>query len=300
MTPFVLAHLSDLHLAPLPTPRLLELAGKRALGFVNWRRNRHAIHRVEVVAQIVKDIKAHAPDHIAVTGDLVNIALPGEFPPARVWLEGLGDPGDVTLVPGNHDAYVRRTADHSEIHWGAYMRGDAAPGSAPASGFPFVRRRGPVALIGLSSAVPSLPLMAIGRLGSEQLRRLAEALHRLRDEAFRVVLIHHPPQSKDSDYLKRLVDGPALRAVIAEHGAELLIHGHDHVHSLAWIAAPGTRVPVVGVPSASAAFGRHNPAGYNLYRITGAPGAWQCEAISRGLIDGESVGERGRAVVVGG
>ena len=42
---FVLAHLSDPHLGPVPTPRLAELAGKRALGFLNWHRKRRAIHR---------------------------------------------------------------------------------------------------------------------------------------------------------------------------------------------------------------------------------------------------------------
>ena len=104
---FVLAHLSDPHLAPLPTPRPRELAGKRLLGYVNWRRNRHKVHRTEQVDMLVRDLKSRAPDHVAVTGDLVNIALEAEFAQARAWLHGLGSPHDVTLVPGNHDAYVR-------------------------------------------------------------------------------------------------------------------------------------------------------------------------------------------------
>ena len=57
---FVLAHLSDPHLAPLPQPRLAELIGKRATGFVNWRRKREAIHRPEVLARIVADLKAQS------------------------------------------------------------------------------------------------------------------------------------------------------------------------------------------------------------------------------------------------
>ncbi len=41
---FVLAHLSDPHLGPLPRARMRELASKRMLGFVNWRRGRmHAL-----------------------------------------------------------------------------------------------------------------------------------------------------------------------------------------------------------------------------------------------------------------
>ena len=163
---FVLAHVSDPHIAPLPQVRLSELIGKRATGFVNWRRKREAIHRPEVLARIVADLKAQAPDHIAVTGDLVNLALPGEYQPARAWLDALGSPADVTLVPGNHDAYVRSGVAASLAHWGDFMRGDEA-----AAGFPFLRRRGPLALIGVSTSVPSLPLMATGRRGAHKFRR---------------------------------------------------------------------------------------------------------------------------------
>src|SRR6202045_4795371 len=123
---FVLAHLSDPHLAPLPQPRWPELMGKRMNGFLHWRRNRHRIHRTGVLAHVVSDLKANAPDHIAVTGDLVNISLAGEYAPARAFLESLGPPEDVTLVPGNHDAYVRGVTRHLRSQWGDYMRGDDA------------------------------------------------------------------------------------------------------------------------------------------------------------------------------
>ena len=122
---FVLAHLSDPHLGPLPKARLLELAGKRATGFLHWRRTRRLIHRGDVLARLVADVKAQAPDHLAVTGDLVNISLAGEYPPARTWLESLGSSRHVTLVPGNHDAYVRSAAAHPQLHWGgvSFRRG---------------------------------------------------------------------------------------------------------------------------------------------------------------------------------
>ena len=67
-----------------------------------------------------------------------------------------------------------------------------------------------------------------------------------------------------------------LKGIIATHGAELLIHGHDHVHMLNWLDGPnGTKVPAVGVPSASAVPGADkDAAAYHLYRIDGRPGAW--------------------------
>src|SRR5262245_25012223 len=165
---FVLAHVSDPHLGPVPTPRLAELVGKRGLGFINWHRRRR-LHRPDVLDALVADLAAAAPDHIAVTGDLVNIALDGEFGAARQWLAGLGSPHDVTVVPGNHDAYVRAAIGFAGRHWDAFMRGDASSPLAPTARFPFVRRRGPVALIGLSTAVPTAPFMATGRLGADQL-----------------------------------------------------------------------------------------------------------------------------------
>jgi 3',5'-cyclic AMP phosphodiesterase CpdA len=293
---FVLAHLSDPHLGPLPKPRLSELIGKRATGFLNWQRKRRFVHRSDMLARIVADLAAQGPDHIAVTGDLVNIALAAEYAPARAWLERLGRPADVTLVPGNHDAYARRTARHPQLHWGDYMRGDDG------DGFPCLRRRGPLALIGLSSAVPTAPLMATGRLGHEQLQGLAALLDQCANEGlFRVVLIHHPPSSDRSRHFKRLVDGAALRDTLARYGAELVIHGHDHVRSLSFVDGPHQRIPVVGVPSASELPpGKHDAAGYNLYRIDGSAGRWRTEVVSRGISpDAANVVEIKRTVLSG-
>jgi 3',5'-cyclic AMP phosphodiesterase CpdA len=283
----VLAHLSDVHL-PLPRARWTQLIGKRATGYVNWQRKRRLIHRADVLACIVADLKAQAPDHIAVTGDLVNISLPGEYAPARAFLAALGGPADVTLVPGNHDAYVRGAEPRQ--HWGDYMRGDGESACA----FPFLRRRDGVALIGLSTAVPTAPFMATGRLGDGQTAALAELLARTAD-AFRVVLIHHPPLSKPGRHIKRLIDGGELRAVLARHGAELVLHGHDHERALTMLDGPQRPIPVVGVPSASEAPpGEHDPAGYNLYRIDAA--ARRCEMIVRGLT-ADGVVERERRML---
>ena len=284
---FVLAHLSDPHLGPLPVPiNSLELFSKRGLGYLNWLRKRRRIHRPEVLAAVVADLKAQSPSHIAVTGDLINLSLTKEFAAGRAWLDRLGQPADVTFVPGNHDAYVRAASGHAQRDWGDFMRGD---GGEP---FPFVRRRGPVALIGLSTSLPTLPLAATGRLHGDQLARLGDILASLaRENLFRIVLIHHPPIA-GANYFRRLLDAAALRNVLRQYGAELLLHGHHHEASLVWLEGPGARIPSYGVPSASGAPGHHDdPAAYNLYEIGGEPGAWRCTAIARGLIPDGGVAE---------
>src|SRR3954465_472056 len=294
---FTLAHLSDPHLGPIPTPRLRELINKRGLGIINWYRKRHRHHHADVLAAIVADMKAQSPDHIAVTGDLVNVSLDVEFANATRWLDTLGTPKDVTLVPGNHDAYIRRASGWAAQHWGEFMRGD--DGAA----FPFVRRRGPIAFIGLTSSLPTGPFMATGRVGGEQLARLAEILIALaREPLFRVVLIHHPPIPNPRHYMKRLIDGAMFRALLAEHGAELVLHGHNHDQQLMWLDGPkGRRISAVGVPSASAIVSTHDdPAAYNLYHIGGEPGAWQCEMTVRGFTFGrEGITELKREKLIG-
>jgi 3',5'-cyclic AMP phosphodiesterase CpdA len=277
---FTLAHLSDPHLAPLPQPRVAELIGKRITGYLNWQRKRRFIHDPAVLSAIIADMKRQAPDHIAVTGDIANIATAAEFPRGREWLERLGEPRNVTFVPGNHDIYAPGAAVLAVRQWGAHMADDSG-----VARFPFVRRRGNVALIGLCSGVPTAPFLATGRLGTEQVVALAGTLDALGNEGlFRIVLIHHPPVSQAKRH-KRLLDASALTRVIAEHGAELLLHGHDHRHMINWLGGPnGNGVPTVGVPSASAAPGKDkDAAAYNLYAIDGAPGAWTCEVTSRGI-----------------
>lgn len=286
MAPFTLAHLSDPHLPPLPKPQLIELAGKRVLGYVNWTRNRHKYQRREVLDALVADMKAQVPDHIAVTGDLVNLALEAEFAPARAWLEGVGPPDRVTTIPGNHDAYVRATSHRFGETFAPYLADDDGK-----IGFPSVRRRGPLALISLSTAVPTMPLMATGTLGRDQLASLAAVLERLATEdVFRVLLVHHPLKSGARQ--KRMTNSAALLALLKRHGVELILHGHDHIHSTMWFEGPNGKIPALGVPSASAlAHGRYPAAAYNLFTIEKDNAGWRCEQTVRSLRAGLQIGQ---------
>src|SRR3954463_8773700 len=286
MAAFTLAHLSDPHLPPLPAARLRDLTGKRALGYLNWTRNRHKYHRREVLDALVADMQAQRPDHIAVTGDLVNLALEAEFAPAKAWLESVGTPQHVTVIPGNHDAYVRATRHRFAGAFGDYLRGDAQMDvTVNGASFPFVRQRGPLALVGVSSAVPTLPLMATGRLGRVQLDALDRTLGQLSSEqAFRVLLVHHPLQSDSR--IKRLTDSRQLRALLKQHGVELVLHGHDHIHSTMWVEGTDRQIPAIGVPSASALAHRHYPAAaYNLFTIERDGNQWRCVQTVRGFGD---------------
>ena len=155
----------------MPRARRRDLLGKRVLGYVNWHRGRKLVHRRDILDVLTRDLVERQPDHIAVTGDLVNLGLPEEFLLAAEWLHHLGPPDRVTAIPGNHDAYVRLHPERGTGHWRPFMEANEA-GEAlirtPPTAFPFVRRFGDVALVALSSAIPTMPFIAAGRLGSAQ------------------------------------------------------------------------------------------------------------------------------------
>jgi 3',5'-cyclic AMP phosphodiesterase CpdA len=261
--------------------RIRDLVSKRAFGYMNWIRHRARSHMPGALMALLDDMRSHAPDHVVVTGDLVNIGLPAEFPAARAWLDAIGSDRDVTVIPGNHDAYVRRAVSWFQDSWSHMMAGDEA--AAHGSPFPFVRRRGPVAFVGVSTAVATLPLMATGRVGRVQAEALAAVLAELkRENLFRVILIHHPPTEKGGGWYRRLVDSALVREAVAEAGAELVLHGHDHRTKISRIEGPGGDVPVVGAPAASELprEGRQR-GGYLLYRLAGEDGRFACTMTER-------------------
>jgi 3',5'-cyclic AMP phosphodiesterase CpdA len=294
---FTIAHLTDVHLGPLPLPRLDEMRLKRFMGYVNWKRARERLSDMAALARLVADMRAHKPDHVAVTGDLVNIALPSEFRRAAEWMRTLGEPADVSFTPGNHDAYVRDAMPHLAAAFTPWTQSDAE--YAHGETFPFVRVRGEVALIGLSTATPTAPLMATGRLGARQIEALAAILQQTGGRNLaRVILIHHPPLSRGGP-LRGLTDARAFEAAVARFGAEAILHGHIHKRMINRLASPATRIeggriPILGAPSASSAsFDPRQRAAYHLVRIDRAGERWRIQVRARGLqLRGGEIGER--------
>jgi 3',5'-cyclic AMP phosphodiesterase CpdA len=294
---FALAHLSDPHLAGWSVDRPSALANKRLTGWLSWRLNRRRIHLPRVLDLMLADMAGQPIDHIAVTGDLVNISMPQEFENAARWLTRLGPADKVTVIPGNHDSYVAVENSRGIGRWHDYMTDLAWERSnsraATTEPFPFVRRIGPLAVIGLSSAVPTPPFFASGKLGATQLAALRDILAQLgKHDAFRVVLIHHPPLYGCGHRRKALTDAREFGEIVRAAGAELVLHGHMHMATLGHIG----ETPVVGVPSASALPWHHkDAAAYNLYRISRADRAWKVAVEIRGLH-----GDQDRFVPTGG
>jgi 3',5'-cyclic AMP phosphodiesterase CpdA len=261
---------------------------KRSIGVFNWRLNRHKVHDPAVALAVADDIRELAPDHVAVTGDIVNVAAHAEFPAAAEWLRNFGGPEWISFVPGNHDTYVRCDWQHGLAHLADFMTGDMRVKTTQSTAqistpFPYVRLRRNIALIGVSSAVPQPLHRASGILGPKQMESLAYLLSDLRERGYaRVVMIHHPPLPGLATPNKALTDAGALRQVLEEHGAELVLHGHNHKHMLNVLNSRFGTVHVLGVPSASVARRTHYPAAaWNLYGIVRQGGKWITEVTTR-------------------
>jgi 3',5'-cyclic AMP phosphodiesterase CpdA len=288
---FRIAHLTDPHVGPLPRLRLRELLNKRVTGWFNWHRSRQGAHDMDLLAGLVADMKSVGPDHIACTGDVSNLGLPLEWPTARIFMEALGPPERVSFVPGNHDAYVQGSLEGLLAAIAPWTEGDDDRGTA----FPYLRRRGAIAFVGMSSAIPTLPFVASGKVGSRQFADTERLLGELgREKAFRVVLIHHPPHVGGAPGGRNLIDAQKFEAMIGRVGAELVLHGHNHVGSLAWLIGPSGTVPVLGAPSASARGGAVvHKAGYHLYTIGEDDTGFFLTAQLRGLKTDGTIGDLG-------
>jgi 3',5'-cyclic AMP phosphodiesterase CpdA len=276
MRPMRLAHCSDLHLLSHDGARWLDLANKRWIGAMNLLSNRSRHYHVEAFDDMVVDLNALGVEHVLCTGDVTNLALRQEFAFARGKFDQLAlGPRDITVIPGNHDAYVAEGVPLFAEMFGELATSD--PGwdwtAADADGddddlrWPIVKLRDDLAIIGTSTSRQTPWFTAYGRLGAGQLARLKRVLldPRLADKV-RVVAIHHPPAGRRAESkIRGLRDHAAFAEVIAATGADLIVHGHEHRDMTEVLPGPAGPVPVRGV--ASGTYCHNKPDRTARYRI---------------------------------
>lgn len=273
-----IAHFSDLHLLDLEGVSPRRFLNKRLTGYANLRFKRKHVHHEHYVRAIARELRAYGIDHVAITGDVTNLALETEFALARRVLEEELHltPDQVSLVPGNHDVYTRGALKTRRFgtYFARYLEGDlpefaidVGPGR-----FPYVRLRGPAAIIGLSSAVPRLPFVAAGHVGRKQLEALSRLLeHPEVKKRTLVLLLHHPvqnPKSRVKMLLEGLHDARALLERLADVHRGLVLHGHLHTRVQREHRTARGSLREIGATSAS--LHHHHGermAGFNAYEI---------------------------------
>jgi 3',5'-cyclic AMP phosphodiesterase CpdA len=273
-----LAHCSDLHLLSHDGARWLDLANKRWIGAMNLLSSRSRHYHVDAFDHMVEDMNAMGVEHVLCTGDVTNLALEQEFKFARAMFDKLaGGPEHVTVIPGNHDAYVAEGIGHFATVFDEYHRADAGWEWTDVDRdvddpdddlrWPLVRVRGDLALIGVTTSRATPWFTAYGRVGAGQLARLRKALLDPRLEGkVRLVAIHHPPAGRRAaSKIRGLRDHEAFAQVIASTGADLIVHGHEHQDLSEELAGPAGPVPVRGI--ASGTYHHNKPDRIGRYRI---------------------------------
>jgi 3',5'-cyclic AMP phosphodiesterase CpdA len=273
-----LAHCSDLHLLSHDGARWLELANKRWIGAMNLLTSRSRHYHVTAFDHMVEDMNAQGIEHVLCTGDVTNLALEREFLFARERFDRLTNgPEHVTVIPGNHDAYVAEGVAHFATVFDHYHRSDTGwtwseddrdPDDRHDDlRWPIVRVRGPIAIVGITTSRQTPWFHAYGRVGGGQLARVEKALADPRlSGRVRIVAIHHPPAGKRAkNRIRGLRDHEGFARVISTAGAELVVHGHEHQDLSEILPGPSGDVPVLGV--ASGTYEHNRPDRIARYRV---------------------------------
>ena len=268
-----IGHFSDVHLLSLKGTSWTRFLSKRWIGGLNLLSSRARHHKAEIFDAMVEDFNGARIDHLVATGDITNVALESEFAFAREKFDkiALGS-RDVTVIPGNHDAYVEEGREHFEAIFADYFASDQEWHS-PSEAWPAVRVRGDLAVIGLSTSLQTPWFTCYGVLGDDQLSRLEAILSDTRlANKFRLVAIHHPPAGPRAEQKKRgLRDHQEFASVIQRAGAELILHGHEHEDVDNELAGPTGPIAVRCIQSGTYEAGNHERrARYRVYEIGGA------------------------------
>lgn len=255
-----IAHLSDLHVLALdhvPLPVLLR--GKRLQGYANLSLKRRHQHSIGIARRVLAHVKRMAPEHVVVTGDMSNLALDEEFEAARELLASELQGLDVTIVPGNHDAYTQESfaSRGFERVFAPWQESDGPFDSSGSPPYPLVRLWEDIAVVGLSSAVPRGALVASGEVGPAQLDRLTQLLEHaeLKRRAL-LVLVHHPVAGMHGRlhvWLRGMRDADELVRRLLTRDRVLVVHGHLHRPVFHRLAQGPHELIVSGVTSASLA-----------------------------------------------
>ncbi len=277
IAPLRIAHLSDLHILDLQGTSWRRFLNKRATGAANLVGMRRSAHPVALAEGLAAWLHAASVDHVLITGDLTNLSLQSEFARARRIIETIGGPDFVTLVPGNHDAYTHGSArtHRFERTFGDYLvAADASAEEiqrardAGRAHYPFAKDITPqVRVYGLSSAVPTPPMLAFGYVGRDQLGRLERMVAtETSAAAVRIVLVHHNIHHRHgpAEYTASLIDRRAFARSMRTIGASLVLHGHVHTPHQGHLASdaawrpgnagqpePGASIPVLACGSST-------------------------------------------------
>lgn len=267
-------HISDLHILDLAGTGWPRFLNKRITGLATLAGSRRGAHPLAIADRLGDALRDAGCAHVLITGDLTNLALPSEFARARRVVEAIGDPSFVTLIPGNHDTYTRGALRESRFEhvFSDYLTRPDGVVVRSRADWPMYADIAPhIRVYGLSSAIPTPPIISWGELGDRQLDRLRELVAtEPATVTTRIVLVHHNlhPRGKNKDRTAQLRDAPALARTLRAIDATVLLHGHTHTPNQWHLTHGDTPVFVLGCGSSTWGGPRHpDTARFNVLHV---------------------------------
>lgn len=255
-----LAHYSDIHITHFPLSEGFKLKRLAAVASYSLAgRGAHFQGSHERIERLLEDVDAQGVDHALCTGDLTGVSTEAEYTEvAGLFGARLGQPERLTVIPGNHDRYVKGVEGLFERHFSRVSEG---------AKFPFVKHLpSGVSIVAIDVARPTSLIDSSGLCGPQQ----REALLRLLTDAsmkdrFVVLALHYGLLRAEGQRDTRshgLRDDLEVMALIdrADVSLDLVVHGHMH---RPYVVKVGKRNAIC----AGSATDLHRKPGYHVYEI---------------------------------
>lgn len=272
--------ITDIHFAKFTGVSPLSFFNFRFAGLIDWMIKRRSFFSNKIRERLREDILCQEFDALVIAGDLTTLALSIEFKQAIDFVDSLKfSPANILVIPGNHDAYLLSSLKHSVFehvfssyiedfnkdavlnpYKGTTLRDLAHGNISPRYEYwPQTRiiqskdSKTTIRLVGLNSAIPSLPLTSWGKLGNQQLSKLNSLLAD-NEHVPTVISVHHPPALSVEEKRKRLIDGNQLLEICRNSSANIKAIVHGHLHRLEFHTVQGVHgeLPIIGAPSSVA------------------------------------------------
>jgi 3',5'-cyclic AMP phosphodiesterase CpdA len=257
-----IAHFTDIHYSRNEDITIKQLLSKRLYGYIFWKFAKGKRFDFSILNKMPLDLKSEDVDHIVVTGDLTQLALPGEFSGVRDFIFALDRKEKISIIPGNHDFYVFEGKKYYSDTFPEY------------DSYPYVKIVNNCAIIGVNSSVVTPPIVSYGYLSRLQLNKLSELLNSL-DGYFNILLIHHPPIKGITSWKKALVNAKGLTDLLRGGKINMVLHGHTHHFNITYFKTESGNIPIIS----ATALAYHNKlythsGGYNIYEISTTDEKW--------------------------
>ncbi len=239
-----LVHISDLHIHQFSW-RPWHYANKRLLGEANWWLRRGRQFPRSRQRTLVTQLQALDWDYLLCSGDVTQLSLKPEFELASLLLAPLLEKGQVFVLPGNHDRYVK-SDNHFEKYFGKY---------APKSHNLLWRRLSSHWwLLAWDSAKPAPWFKASGLVPSETLAESSRQLATLPKQGRVILANHYPLFFHPPHYYKKRRDLENHQEVcdwVLKHSPPIALYLHGHIHSNWQYQPPEAKGKLMVVNSAS-------------------------------------------------